>query len=163
MRKTRGEGIKKTCSRYSRIDEWMDCMNGRTNCRKKLVFDGAGREGAVVGYKGSCKCQTAGKWSWHQTPASYRGDPRATKRAQKSQRDECWAEHNQLRQCVAKPMEQEACLFYLHMQNTMTTETQLTHIWQIYDSIVTTGPTNAHTSLAFRLLCALLHSLMMGQ
>jgi hypothetical protein len=48
----------------------MDCMNGRTNCRKKLMFEGAGQEGAVVGFKGSCKCQTVGKWSRHQTPAT---------------------------------------------------------------------------------------------
>jgi hypothetical protein len=62
MRKTRGKRIKKNPrSRYSRINERMDCMNGRTKCRKKLMFAGAGREGAVVGFKGSCKCQTAGK------------------------------------------------------------------------------------------------------
>jgi len=94
---------------------------------------------------------------------NYRGDASLTKRAQKSHRDECLAEHNQARQCVAKRREQEVCLFYLHMQNTKTTQTQLTHIWQIYDSIVTTGPTNAHTALEFRSLCAPVHSLMMGQ
>jgi len=29
----------------------MDCMNGRTNCRKKLMFDGARCEGAVVRFR----------------------------------------------------------------------------------------------------------------
>jgi hypothetical protein len=94
---------------------------------------------------------------------SYRGDLSPAKRAQNSHREECWAEHGQVRQCVARPTEQEVCLFYLHMQNTMTTQTHLTHIRQIYDSIVKTGPTNAHISLEFRLLYAPVHSLMMGQ
>ena len=41
---------------------------------------------------------------------SYRDDRSPTKRAQKSHRDESWAEHNQVRQCVAKPTEQEVGL-----------------------------------------------------
>jgi hypothetical protein len=127
------------------LHEWKDQMQEEANVCRCRAGGGGGRlmqvpeRGQVV----------------LTSDTNYRRDPSPTKRAQKSHRDECWAEHNQARQCVAKPTEQEVCLFYLHMQNTKTTKTQLTRISQIYESIVTTGPTNAHTSLEFLLLCAL--------